>query len=227
VNDDPIAQANRFIIVIAAMLIAFAALVAVLLAWGAPGGTIDHVADFAGYLRRHNDRETKVIISLGAAVIVMLMATVAVIEMTPPPEQHVRVRNMKSGDAAITTSQIAERINTAVTALDHVGACRSAVARRGRRVDVALDLQLEAGADLARTADAACRTAQMLVEQQLGIELASRPRARLHYRELRWGHEAAAVPASSPWERPQSQRPNTPPEEERDDRGNTDAPEAP
>ena len=48
----------------------------------------------------------------GATVRAPITAMVIVIEMTPQPEQRVRVRNMKSGDAAITTSQIAERIDT-------------------------------------------------------------------------------------------------------------------
>jgi hypothetical protein len=201
VSDDPLAQLNRFAIIIAAMLIAFAALVAVLLAWGAPGGTIDHIADFAGWLRRHNDRETKVIISLGAGVVVMLMATLIVVEMTPPADQRLRVRKVPSGDVAITTSQIAERIEAAVAGIEHVGASRTTVIRRGTRVEALIDLQVAAGADLARTAEDACRTAQDVVERQLGIELAARPRARLHYRELRLGREPAATEPTG-WERP-------------------------
>ena len=201
------------------MLLAFAAAAAVLLAWAAPGGTIDHIADFAAYLRRHDDRETKVIISLGAAVVVMLMATVVVVEMTPRPDQRMRVRNVTSGDAAITMTQIAACVDAAVAAIDHVGGCRATVTRRGKRVEILLELQVEAGADLARTADDACRTAQALVEQQLGIELAARPRARLHYRELRLGQDAAPPSGTSGWERPGEIRTAPLSEEERDERG--------
>lgn len=226
-SDDPLDQINRFVIAILAMLIAFAALVIVMLAWAAPGGAIDQIADFAAYLRRHNDRDTKVIISLAAAVVVLIVATVIVVEMTPAPDQRMRVRNVKSGDAAISTSQIAQRIDAAVTAIGHIAACHSTVIRRGPRVEVVLDLHLESGADLAQTADDACRTAQTVVEQQLGIELAARPRARLHYRELRLGKEPTAAGPPTGWERPRDLKPAPASEEERDDRRNANAPEAP
>ena len=226
-SDDPLDQVNRFVVVIGTMLIAFAALVVVLLAWAAPGGTIDHIADFAGYLRRHNDRDTKVIISLAAAVVVLIVATIVVVEMTPASDQRMRVRNVKSGDAAITTSQIAARIDSAAQSIDHIAACRATVARRGPRVDIVLDLHLEPGADLASAADEACRTAQDLVERQLGIELATRPRARLHYRELRLGKPSGPPPAPTGWERPREMQLDRVSEEDRDDRRNANAPEAP
>lgn len=223
-SDNAIDQINRFVIVIAAMMIAFAALAVVLLAWGAPGGSIDKIADVASFLERHNDRETKIIITLGASVAVLLMLTVIVLEIAPPADQRMRVRNLKSGEAAITTSEIARLIDAEARAIAEVATCTSAVIRRGTRVEVVLTLHVNAGADLSQTADAACRAAQSLVEERLGIELAARPRARLHYRELRLGQEGPAAPASG-WERP-THVPPAPVEEDRDHRGTTDAPEA-
>ena len=222
-SDDPINQINRFVITLVAMAIAFAALAIVLLAWGAPGGTIDHIGDLAGYLRRHNDRETKLIITLGAMVVVMAMLTVIVVELTPSPNRTMRVRNLTSGDAAITTTEIAQRVNADVLRVVHITECRSYVSARGRRVDVVLDLHVDAGTDLAQAADEACRRAHELIEQQLGIELASKPRARLHYRELRLGEErqpsAPRLPPTG-WERPQGI------EGDRDERGTADTPQA-
>ena len=203
-DDSPLAEMNRFIVVAAALAVIFGALLAALLAWGAPDETITRIADFAGYLRRHNDRETKIIISLGAAVVVLLMLTAIIVELTPSPTQKMRVRSMKSGEAAITTSQIAERINAEVAQIPHIAQCAAIVAARGKKVEVVLDLHVGAGANLSQTADEACRRAQALVEQQLGIEMATMPRARLHYRELRLDGEAAASAAqrASGWERP-------------------------
>jgi hypothetical protein len=221
-SGDPIEQINRFVITIVAMAIAFGALAIVLLAWGAPGGTIDHIADFAGYLRRHSDRETKLIITLGAVVVVLAMLTVIVVELTPSPNQKMRVRNLRSGDAAITTTEIAQRVNADVLRIVHIAECRSYVSARGRRVDVVLDLHVDAGADLAQAADEACRRAHELIEKQLGIELTGKPRARLHYRELRLGEERPATAPQLPptgWERPQGT------EGDRDERGTADTPQ--
>ena len=152
-------QLNRFVIVVAALAVMFVALLAALLAWGAPDDTIRRITDFSDYLRRHNDRETKAIISLMAAVVVLLMLTAIIVELTPSPAQKMRVRSMKSGEAAITTSEIATRINTEVGAVPHVADCVGRVWARGAKVEVVLDLYVGAGANLAETADEACRRA--------------------------------------------------------------------
>lgn len=205
-NDDALEQVNRVLVVAGALAIACIALLAALVAWYAPNETIQRIPDFAGYLRRHNDRETKAIISLGAAVVILLMLTVIAIELTPSSTRKMRVRRMKSGFAVITTSEIARRIDSAVAHVPHVAACSAIVAARGQKVDVVLDLHVDAGANLSQTADEACRRAHVLVEEQLGIEMAAMPRARLHYRELRLGGEGApAAPeqrTANAWDRP-------------------------
>ena len=106
-------------------------------------------------------------------------------------------------------AEIAERV-------PHIARCDTIVATNGKRVDVVLDLHLEPGADLAHTANVACAHAHALVEQEMGIELASPPRATLHYRELRLSGEKVATG----WERPPEHA-----EEERDERGQSDTPE--
>jgi hypothetical protein len=216
-SDHPLDQLNRFIIVAGALVVVFVALLIALLAWGAPGETITRIADFAGYLRRHNDRETKAIIALAAAVVVLLMLTAIIVELTPSPARKMRVRSMTSGEGVITTAQIAERINAEVLHVPHIAECAATVAARGKKVDVVLDLHVGAGAILSQTADEACRRAHVLVEQQLGIEMAALPRARLHYRELRLGGENA-TPATAQHDESGRKRP-TIPEGEVDERG--------
>ena len=217
---------NRFVIVVVTLLLVFAALLVILLAWGAADASVGRVQDFADWLSRHNDRETKVVTSLLAAVVALVGLSVLILELTPSPTQRLRVRNVKSADAVITTGEIAQRINAEVMRAPHIAACESVVAARGKRVEVVLDLHVDAGADLAQAADDACRRAHVLVEQQLGIPLAQKPRARLHYRELRLRSSDERVPdglvnrdnVATGWERPRA-------EEERDDGRRTDASE--
>lgn len=224
-SDEPLDQWNRLALVIAAMLVVFLALLAVLLAWGAPSESITRLEDFAGWLRKNDNGETKTIITLGAAVLVLTMLSAIVLEVTPSPTQRMRVRNVKAGGATITTTEIARRINAAVEEAEDVAECATIVATRGKRVEVVLDLHVAPGAELARTADEACRRAQTLVEQEIGVELAGRPRASLHYRELRLGvKQAGPQVASAPveptgWERPEDI------EGERGERGQSDTPE--
>lgn len=221
-SDDPMDQVNRFAAVVVALLVIFAALLIVMLAWGAPDSAIDRIDSFAGWLRDHDGRDAKLILTLASAVLVLLMLMAIIVELTPSPTQKMRLRNVTSGEAAITTKQIAERINDEVRRAPHIAECNAIVAARGKRVEVVLELHVDAGADLARAADEACRRTQALVEQQLGIEMAQPPRARLHYRELRLRGEAGPQPDQQPtgWERPAHM-----PEGERDERGQPNAPE--
>jgi hypothetical protein len=225
VSDSPLDQVNRFIIVVAAMRVLFAAALVVMLAWAMPSDAIGWVEDFGGYLRDHDSREAKVIVTLGALVISLLMATLIIVQLTPSPTQKMRVRDVKAGDATIKTTEIAARIDDAVRAIQHVANCASIVAARGRRIEVALDLHVDAGADLAKTADDACRRAQEVVEQEIGLALTAPPRATLHYRELRLRDQPKTASAGTHstnadtgWERPAD-------EGTHDERGNADTPE--
>ena len=200
-SDDPLDQLNRFIISLVALVVLFAALVIVLLAWGATDSTIGRVDDFAGYLRDHDGREAKLVVTIGALVIVLLMLTIMLVELTPSSTQRMRVRNVTSGAATLTTKQIAERIEHEIMAAPNIARCDAIVAARGNRVEVVLDLHVDAGADLAKTADESCRLAHALVEERMGIALTQPPRARMHYRELRLKDAGPPVPATG-WERP-------------------------
>ncbi|MBI5288403.1 MAG: hypothetical protein HY873_05480, partial [Chloroflexi bacterium] len=146
----------------------------------------------------------KLIVSLGALVVGLVMACVLILELIPSSTQKMRVRNVKSGEVTITTARIAEVIDGAVRTVPHVAECSSTVARHGRRVEVVLDLHVDAGTELAQTADEACRRAHTLVEQ-LGIELSAKPRARLHYRELRLRTDTQPDAGTTAWERPPGQ----------------------
>jgi hypothetical protein len=221
VSEGSLEQVNRFIIVVVAMLVAFAAAIVVMIAWAAPSDGIGWVEDFAGYLGDHETREAKVIVTLLAIVLSLLMLTLIIVQLTPSPTQKMRVRDVKSGDATIKTTEIAARIDDGVRRVQHVAECTSIVASRGNGVEVVLDLHVDAGADLAKTADDACRRAHEIVEQEMGIPMTQRPRATLHYRELRLKEEPArARPIASPsgWERPAD-------EGVHDERGNADTPE--
>jgi hypothetical protein len=223
-SDEPLDLVNRFVVAVFALLVAFGAALVVLLAWGAAEGSIGRVDDFAGFLRDHNDRDSKVILTMGGAVVVLLMVAAIVIEATPSPAQRMRVRNVKAGDATLTTPEIAARVEDEVRQIPHVRDCSAIVAVRGRALELVLDLHVDGAADLAQTADEACRRAQELVAQRIGVPLARPPRARLHYRELHLKDQrtAGVEPAervATGWERPSR------PEELHDDRGDADTPE--
>ena len=75
-SDDPLDQVNRAVIAIVALLLIFVAVLAVLIAWAEPLGAIGKLEDFTEWLRDHETREAKLILTLGAVVVVLLMAGV-------------------------------------------------------------------------------------------------------------------------------------------------------
>lgn len=184
-SDDALDQVNRLAIVVIAMALIAAAGAVVALAWWQPDAAVARVEDFASWLRDHNNDDGRLVLTLGAAVVILALLTLIVVELTPGDAQSLRVRDVKAGDAVITTAQIAARVEAEVRAVAHVAECAALVTRHGKKVDLMLDLHVDAGADLAETADEACRRAHVLVEERMGVGLAARPRARLHYRELR------------------------------------------
>lgn len=204
-GEQPPGQLSRFVIALLALVLIFLAALVIALAWTDSEGAIGRLGDGVGWLEDHNDRDGRLILTLACVVVILLGLTVLLLELTPPRATTMPVKNVTSGTAQITTAQIAARINSAVAALPQVAECEAAVARRGKKVEMVLDLHVEPGADLAHTADEACRHAHLLVEQELGIELAAMPRARLHYRELRLGLANETPPAPSSWERPSSE----------------------
>jgi hypothetical protein len=144
---------------------------------------------------------------------VLLMVGIMIIELTPSPTQKMHLRNVKAGAATLSTVEIAARIENELALLPHIAKSQAIVAAKGDKVEVVLNLQVEPGADLARTADEACSRTHALVEQTMGVPLARLPRARLHYRELQLrapltpAAAAASTPAPAPpppsgWERP-------------------------
>jgi hypothetical protein len=198
-------QVNRFAISLLAMAIMFAAALVIILTWTAANATIERIADLVAFLEAHNNRDGKVILTLSMVVVMLIMASVLILELTASASEHMRVRNVASGDVTITTARLAAHIDDAVRSLPHVADSQTIVARKGRRVEVILDLHVDAGADLAPTADEACRRAHRLIER-LGVELASKPRARLHYRELRLQAEQRATQGEETQRRIEEQR---------------------
>jgi hypothetical protein len=221
VSENALDQVNRFIIVVAAMLVVFAAVLIVMIAWAVPSEAIGRVDDFAGYLADHESPEAKTIVTLLAIVLSLLMLTLIIVQLTPSPTQKMRIRDVQAGEATVTTAEIAARVEDGVRGVQHVANCATIVAVRGSGVEVVLDLHVEPGADLAKTADDACRRAQEVVEQEMGVTLVQPPRATLHYRELQLKKERAPerqIAANTGWERPVA-------EGAHDERGNSDTPE--
>ena len=204
---------NRIIIIGGALLFIFLVFVVILLAWGAPEESIARLADLAAYLEDQNTTTTKLIITLGGLILALLAALVIVLEVAPPETGSLRVERVGAGEARISTDEIVHRVEQALRLHPQIEDAQVTVLGRGQKAEVHLDLHVRAEADLAQTADEACRRTRELIEGQMGVGLAGPPRAQLHYRELRLTrpHQTSTSTGShTPPPTPTPQAPNDP-----------------
>ncbi len=178
---------NRVAMVTTALLLIFVAFVVIALVWFAPGASVERLQDFTEWLDAHRTTGAKLVTTLGALVVVLLAVALVVLELSPSSTQTVRVASSDRGVATISTEAIAERVQREVEQTPHVVTSAVRVIGRRRAVEVELDLDVDAYANLRETAMNACERARAVVHDVMGVPLAEPPRARLHYRELRVG----------------------------------------
>ena len=182
---------NRILIIGGALLWIFVVIMVILLAWGAPDDSIERIADFAGYLEDHNDEAGKLVLTFGAAILVLLAAIIVIIEVAPPETKSLRVANVGAGEARIPTDEVAHLIEEELRLVPQLNGVTANVQARGEKADVNLDLHVGPEADIAATTDEACRRTSELLAQRIGVALAHPPRAQLHYKELRVSRKQA------------------------------------
>ena len=196
--------ANRFVVILLALLVVFAAALVVLLAWAAGPESVDRLGDFVQYLDEHaEDAGSKVILSMGGLVVALLALIVVFVELAPPEAATVPVRDVQAGNAVLSTEAVARRVQEQVARVPHVTQSTATVAARGKGVEVSLELQVDPDTNLTDTSEAACQAVLEVVTSQLGVELAKLPQVKLHFAEARLAPEAsppsAGVGANPPF----------------------------
>ena len=192
--------ANRLIIVLLALLLMFAVAVVILLAWAAAPDSVERLSDFVQFLDDHaEDNGSRVILTLGGIVVALVALVVVIAELTPSQAERVPVRDVKAGDALLSTDAIAQRLQQEVSMVPHVTQTKAIVAARGKGVEVDLELHVDPETNLALTSEEACRAVENLLNSRLSVEMARPPRLNLRYSELRL---AGAMTKASPFAPP-------------------------
>ncbi len=164
-----------------------------------PDDSIRGLRDAVNWLSDNNDDLQKVVLTTGGALIALVALTLLVFELTPSSSAAVKVTDVTAGDAVLSTVAIGQRIEEAVREVASVSQVRTSVRTRRKGVEVSLDLHVEPEANLATVADAACEAVRQVMSERLHVALASQPRVRMHYRELRLQQRPApsrAVPVA-------------------------------
>jgi phosphotransferase system glucose/maltose/N-acetylglucosamine-specific IIC component len=186
---------NRAAIVgLAFAWVIFMALV-VLLTWGADSETIDRLGDLVSYLNDHTDNASKLILSLGAAALIVLSLIVIVVELVPAePTAQVRLESVTGATAILPVETITQRLEQELRSLPQVQDAQAVVASRDRGLAVALNLTLAPDANVAAVTEEACHLAQETIEQQIGVALVGLPTVRIGFGTATAGAPPAAAP---------------------------------
>jgi phosphotransferase system glucose/maltose/N-acetylglucosamine-specific IIC component len=154
----------------------------ILLTWGADTETIDRLGDLVSYLNDHTDNASKLILSLGAAALIVLSLTVIVAELVPAePAGQVHVESVTGATAILPTEAIIQRLEQELLSLPQVQEAQAMVATRDRGLAVALNLTLAPDANVASATEEACRLAQETIEQQIGVALIGLPTVQIRF----------------------------------------------
>ena len=166
----------------------------ILLAWGADSETIDRLGDLVSYLNDHTDNASKLILTLGAAALIVLSLTVIVAELVPAePAAQVRLESVTGATAILSTEAITQRLEQELRSLPQVQDAQAMVASRDRGLAVALNLTLAPDANVSSATEEACRLAQETIEQRIGVALVGLPTV-----QIRFGPATAAPPPPPP-----------------------------
>lgn len=189
---------NRAAIVGLAFLWVILMALVILLTWGADTDTIDRLVDLVSYLNDHTDNPSKLILTLGAAALIVLSLIVIVAELVPAtPTAEVRLESVTGATAILPTEAITQRLEQELRSLPQVQEAQAMVAVRDKGLAVALNLTLAPDANVASATEEACRLAQETIEQKIGVALVGLPTV-----QIRFGAATATPPpAAAPEEK--------------------------
>ena len=172
-------ETNRSIIVLAAALWIILMAVVIFVAWAAPEDATDRVKDFAQYLDEHRDDPSRLILTLGALLTVVLALLVIIVELAPEEVQ----RELKVEQAGATTIVPAEalrvRLEEALVGLPQVTAAKARVFTRDNGIGSSLDLTITPDANVALVTQDAARVVVDTLQTDLGLPTAGLPTVRV------------------------------------------------
>lgn len=184
-------EINRSAIIGLAGLVIVLMAVVIFVAWAADTESIGRLRDFVQFLDDHTDNPGKLILSLGALVLIVLALLVIIAEVAPEGEGG-EIRIQQEGATTIVPAQVVrERLEQALLAQPHVTAAKAEVTSRGPGVLATLHLTVSPDTSAAFAAQDAARVVAETVENQLGLPVAGVPVVRLSF-------APASAPAAAP-----------------------------
>ncbi len=168
-------ETNRTAIVLLAALWIVLMAVFIFLAWSDADLAVDRLGDFVEYLDDHRDTASKLILTLGALVLIVLALLVIIVEMAPEEETR-EIRVEQAGATTIVpAAPLRERLEEALTAMPQVSAARARVFSQNKGVGLKLHLTITPDANIALVTQEASRVVVETLQADLGLPVAAAP----------------------------------------------------
>jgi hypothetical protein len=210
---------NRIVITLLLLALFAGAIAVIVLTWAMPDDSISGLRDAVDWLEDNNEDLQKALLTMIAALVALVCFTALVLEFVPSSGGAVKVTDVQTGQAVLTTAAIAQRIQEDVRAVPNVSDVRAVVKTKRKGVDVMLDLHVDPHANLAVVTNDAIEATRRVLNDKVHVALAEPPRVRLHYKELRLQRQQPS--------RPETPAPVAPPDEAAAEGESAAAPPAP
>lgn len=189
-------ETNRTVIVFLAAAVIVLMAVIVFLAWTEASGTVARLQDFVQYLDDHRDNAPRLILTLGALVVIVLALLIIVFELAPQEE----TRDLRLEQAGTTTIvpalALQQRLEEALITLPMVSAARARVSGGDKGIATMLDITIAPDANVATATQEATRVVVDTLQTDLGLPVAAPPTVRIAFGEAKAAAEAPAVASS-------------------------------
>jgi predicted regulator of Ras-like GTPase activity (Roadblock/LC7/MglB family) len=169
----------------------------IVLAWGYSGESIDRMGDLVEYVDVHENNTSRLVLTLGGAILMVIALIVLLIELSPGPSRLIEIGEVEGAKAFLSTDAIARRLEQLVSDVEGVIGSRAKVTLRGKAVAATLNLQVSPEEDIAAIADKASGLTRDALTQKMKVRLAEPPRIHITYVE-RPGVRAAVAPPAAP-----------------------------
>jgi hypothetical protein len=175
-------ETNRTAIILFAALWIVAMAVVIFITWTAHEGAVDRLGDMVEYLESHReDAGSRLVLTLGALVLVVLALLVIVIELAPDEEER-EIRVEQAGATTIVPAEpLRLRLEEALNALDAVSSSRARVYSHDKGVAIKLDLTVTPDANVALVTQEASRVVVETLQADLGLPVSGPPSVRIAF----------------------------------------------
>lgn len=173
-------ETNRTAIVLLAALWIVLMAVVIFAAWAAADDAVDRLGDFVEYLDDRRDEDaSRLILTLGALVLIVLALLLIVVELAPEEEGR-EIRVEQAGATTIVPAEpLRLRLEEALTTMAQVTAARARVFSQEKGIGMKLELTVTPDANIAVVTQEASRVVVETLQADLGLPVSAPPSVRI------------------------------------------------